>query len=282
MSSVPLTAVSSDGRALTGTSYGPPDGRPVLFIAGAGTGRAMAFGEDLLDARGVRLIAMDRPGMGGSDPDPQRSVASTAADYRAFVARILDDDSATVPVVANSQGGLFGLAAADQGWTSTLVLVSPADEVAHPSVHALLSEPARALPDLVAEDPVQARALIGSFTAEGLRSMILDGSDPADRAVYSEPAFARRFAAALAQGFASGGEGYVVDTMAAMAPWPLDLARIDAAVVVLFGGRDDVHSPDHGAILASRLPRARRCVLPDAGGALLWTHADLVLDAALP
>lgn len=282
MASVPLTVVTPGGRALTGTSYGPADGRPVLFIAGAGIGRAMAFGEDLLDARGVRLIAMDRPGMGGSDLDPERTVASTAADYRVFVAGILDDDNATVPVVANSQGGLFGLAAADQGWVSTLVLVSPADEVAHPSVRALLPESAGALPDLVTEDPVQARALLGSFTAEGLQSMILDGSDPADRAVYAEPAFVRRFAAALAQGFANGGEGYVVDTMAAMASWPIDLSRVAGAVIVLFGDRDHVHSPDHGAVLASRLPGARRTVIPDAGGALLWTHADLILDAALP
>ena len=219
--------------------------------------------------------------MGGSDPDPGRTVASTASDYRTFLAGVLEDESVSVPVVANSQGGLFGLAAAEQGWVSTLVLVSPADELAHPAVRELLPETARALPDLVATDPAQARALLSSFTADGLRSMIVDGSHPADRAVYSEPVFARRFTAALEQGFANGGAGYVVDTMAAMATWPIRLSRINCPTVVLYGDQDDVHSPDRGAILASRIPGARRRVISGAGGALLWTHADLVLDAAL-
>lgn len=281
MAAEPLVVVTRSGRALTGMSHGPADGHPVLFIAGAGTGRAMSFGEDLLGARGVRLITMDRPGMGGSDPDPARTAASTATDYRTFLAGVLEDENVTASVVANSQGSLFGLAAAEQGWPSRLVLVSPADEVAHPAVHSLLPDAARVLPDLVARDPAQARALLGSFTPDGLRSMIVDGSDPADRAVYCEPAFAHRFAAALEQGFANGRAGYVVDTMAAMAPWPVDLSRITCPVVVWFGAQDRVHSPDQGAVLTSRIPGARRTVIPDAGGALLWTHAHLVLDAAL-
>lgn len=276
-----LSVVTQDGRALAGASYGPADGRPVLFIAGAGTGRAMAFGEDLLHVRGVRLFTMDRPGMGESDPDPRRTVASTASDYRSFMAEILQEENLTVPVVANSQGALFGLAAAQQGWVRSLVLVSPADELAYPAVRALLPESARFLPDLVAEDPFEARALLSSFTADRLQSMILEGSDPADRAVYSEPSFAHRFQAALKQGFASGGEAYVVDTMAAMARWPVDLSSITSPVVVLYGDRDGVHSPDRGELLTSRIPTARRRVIPGAGGALLWTHSALVLDAVL-
>lgn len=241
----------------------------------------MTFGDDLLAARSVRLITMDRPGMGGSDPDPARTVASTAADYRTFLSGVLGGDHAAVPVVANSQGALFGLALAAHGWPSTLVLVSPADEVAHPDVRALLPQAARTLPDLVAGDPGRARAVLHSFTAEGMRTMILDSSIPADRAVYTEPAFARRWATALDQGFAHNGAGYVVDTMAAMAPWPLDLARIACPTVVLYGAEDAGHSPDLCVLLASRILGSRRIVVPGAGGALLWTHADRVLDLAL-
>lgn len=269
------------GRSLAGLTHGPADGTPILFIAGAGTGKSMVFGEDLLEARRIRLITMDRPGMGNSDPDPMRTPVSTADDYRVFVAAVLGVATPYVPIVANSQGALFGLAAATQGWAQTLVLASPADEVAHPSVRALLPEAARALPDLAQNAPDAARELLGSFTPHAMRAMVLGGSDAQDRAVYTAPPFDTLYRTALAEGFAGNGSGYVADTMMATTRWPIDLAAVTTPVTVLFGARDQAHSPDHGALLTTRLPRARRTVVSEAGGALLWTHAGLVFDAAL-
>ncbi|WP_185975698.1 alpha/beta fold hydrolase [Tessaracoccus rhinocerotis] len=266
---------------MTGLIHGPEDGTPILYIAGAGTGKSMVFGEDLLDTRGIRLITMDRPGMGSSGADPTRTPASTADDYRAFVAVALGVTNPTVPIVANSQGALFGLAAAAQGWAQTLVLASPADEVANPSVRELLPEAARALPDLVQGTPDAARDLLGSFTPHAMRTMVLDGADAKDRAVYTTSAFDALYQTALAEGFAGDGGGYVADTMMATTPWPVDLAAITTPVTVLFGARDRVHSPDHGALLTTRIPHARRVVVSEAGGALLWTHSGLVFDMAL-
>lgn len=269
------------GRSLSGLVHGPADGTPILFIAGAGTGKSMVFGEHLLDTRGIRLITMDRPGMGGSDPDPTRTPASTADDYRAFVAAVLGVTNPNVPVVANSQGAVFGLAVAAQGWAQTLVLASPADEVADPPVRALLPETARALPDLAQSTPDAARDLLRSFTPHAMRDMVLDGSDAQDRAVYTAPAFDALYQTALAEGFAGDGSGYVADTMMASTRWPINFATITTPVTVLFGAHDQVHSPDHGAILTTRLPNAQRTVVSNAGGALLWTHSDLVFNAAL-
>ncbi|QIM15199.1 alpha/beta hydrolase [Leucobacter insecticola] len=105
----------------------------MLFIAGAGTGKSMTFGEDVLDGLGVRLLTMDRPGMGGSTHAEGRTVASTAADYRAFVDGVLGESGARIPVVANSQGAVFGRAMACLCMTRSLILVSPADEISYPS-----------------------------------------------------------------------------------------------------------------------------------------------------
>lgn len=269
------------GRSLTGLVHGPVQGTPVLFIAGAGTGKSMVFGEDLLDTRGIRLITMDRPGMGGSDPDPARTPASTADDYRAFTAAVIGEPYPEVPIIANSQGALFGLAAAAQGWAKTLVLASPADEVAHPSVREMLPDAARVLPDLAQTAPDAARDLLRSFTPHAMRAMVLDGSTAQDRAVYTAPDFDALYQTALAEGFAGDGSGYIADTLMASTRWPIDLATITTPTSVLFGVNDRVHSPDHGALLTTRLARAHRTVIDDAGGALLWTHAGLVLDTAL-
>lgn len=62
------------GRVLAWSETGPGDGTPVLFLAGAATGRSMVFG----DGSRVRLVTVDRPGIGASTPDQHRSAASTA------------------------------------------------------------------------------------------------------------------------------------------------------------------------------------------------------------
>lgn len=276
-----LSVSRPSGRSLTGLVHGPADGTPILFIAGAGTGKSMIFGEDSLHTRGIRLITMDRPGMGGSDPDPTRTPASTADDYHAFAAAVLGVADPSLPVVANSQGALFGLAAAAQGWVQKLVLASPADEVANPSVRALLPESARALPDLAQNNPEEARDLLRSLTPHAMRDMVLEGSDAQDRAVYTAPAFDARYQSSLTEGFARDGSGYVADTIMAMTRWPIDLATITSPVAILFGTGDQVHSPDHGALLAARLSNAQRTVISNAAGALLWTHSDRVFDTAL-
>jgi pimeloyl-ACP methyl ester carboxylesterase/ribosomal protein S18 acetylase RimI-like enzyme len=268
-----------DGRTLTGRTWGPPAGRPVLLVAGAGTGSAMPFGEHELARRGVRLLTMDRPGAGGSTPDPGRTAASTAADYAAFAAAVTGD-AGPLPVVASSQGALFGLAIAAAGGASALVLVSPADEVAHPAVAALLPEHPRALADLARTAPDAARAVLGRMTPASMAAMVLDGAVPADRAVYREPGFLARYRAALAEGFAGDGAGYVADTMLAMRTWQVDLGAVRVPTTVLIGEHDGWHSPDMGRTLTARIPGAVRHVVAGAGGALLWSRPGLVLDAA--
>ena len=262
---------------LAWASHGPPGARPVLFVAGAATGRSMIFGDDALDRLGIRLITVDRPGLGGSTPDPARTLASTAADLHALVDVVV---GSPVPVVANSQGAPFALALAALGGASRLLLVSPADEVAVEPVLGMLDDGMRGVVGQVAADPDGARAFLAGLGADGMESMVLSGADDADRAVYAEPPFLARYRAALAEGFANDGAGYATDTVLAMSPWGLDLSAIPCPVEVWMGERDRGHSPDRGVTLAARLG-ARHVLVEGAGGALLWTHAEEVLTAAV-
>lgn len=249
----------------------------MLFVAGAATGKSMSFGQELLEDAGVRLLTMDRPGMGDSAADPGRTLASTAEDYRSFVEGALGGRPARIPVVANSQGGVFGLAAALAGWVSHLVLVSPADELAHPDIRAMLPAAATQLADLARDDPDEATRLLAAFTPSAMEAMVLEGAHERDRAFYASDEFRPRYRRALAEGFAQGGAGYVRDTLLAMRPWELPLEQVAVPVAVLFGAEDRGHSPDLGLTLSRRIPGARRSVLPDVGGALLWTRPDAVL-----
>jgi pimeloyl-ACP methyl ester carboxylesterase len=241
----------------------------------------MFFGGDLLAEAGVRLLTLDRPGMGGSTPDAGRTLASTVADYRVFVESVLDRAGAAVPVVANSQGSIFGLGAAAAGWASRLVLVSPQDEVAHPPVAALLSAEFTQLPKLAADNPDEAARILGGFTADAMEEMVLGTAAESDRAFYAEPAFLASYRRALAEGFANGGAGYVRDTLIAMRPWEVAFGAIERPVDILFGALDTGHSPDHGQILSRRIPNARREVVDGVGGALLWSRPETVIRRVL-
>jgi pimeloyl-ACP methyl ester carboxylesterase len=92
-----------DGRTLAVEDSGDPDGRPVLVHTGTPNSRHL-YGPNVTDAeaRGLRLISYDRPGYGGSDPQPGRTVADSAADARAICEAL---GIGTVPMWGISGGG---------------------------------------------------------------------------------------------------------------------------------------------------------------------------------
>ena len=81
------TVHTPDGRVLAVEEAGDPAGRPVLVHNGTPNSRHL-YGPDGRDAaeRGLRLIGYDRPGYGGSSPQPGRTVADCAGDVRAICA----------------------------------------------------------------------------------------------------------------------------------------------------------------------------------------------------
>ena len=59
------TTTLPDGRRLGWSEWGPPGGTPVLLCPGAATSRRLGFGGEVLDDLDVRLVSVDRPGLGG-------------------------------------------------------------------------------------------------------------------------------------------------------------------------------------------------------------------------
>jgi pimeloyl-ACP methyl ester carboxylesterase len=265
-----------DGRALAWAEWGPEDGVPVVLHPGAGTSRRLGFGAPVLAGLGVRLVSIDRPGLGASDPRPGRTLTDWAED----VAHLARERGLGVPaMVGYSQGAPFALACAAAGAAAAVAVVCGTDELSHPALRPGLDPELGRLVDAATADPDAAQAGFAAMDAAALRAMTLDMSGEADRAVFADPAFAREFAAAVDDAFRQGPGGYARDTVLAMRPWPFDLGRVGVPVDLWYGALDTspVHSPDLGATLAGRLPRARRRVADDRGSALLWTDADAIL-----
>ncbi|MFF4178120.1 alpha/beta fold hydrolase [Streptomyces sp. NPDC001750] len=266
------------GRLLGWAEWGPKDGVPVLLSPGAATSRHLGFGTDALDRLGVRLISVDRPGLGASSPLPGRTFGDFADDVRTFAAL---RGLGRPPMVGNSQGAPFALACAAAGTVGALAVVSGADEVAEPRFAEALPEDLRGLVDLAVSDPGAAEKIFAGFTPRAMWDMVMSGSPDRDLAVYRQPAFAAAYRRALDEAFAQGADGYARDTVLAMGHWGIALSDIAVPVDLWYGEQDTGHSPDHGDGLAARIPGAVRHLVPDAGGSLLWTHAEQVLGALL-
>ena len=104
------TVRTPDGRTLAVEESGDPAGRPVLVHMGTPNSRHL-YGPNVRDAAagGLRLISYDRPGYGGSSPQPGRTVADCAGDVRTICAELGIDRLATWGI---SGGGPHVLACA--------------------------------------------------------------------------------------------------------------------------------------------------------------------------
>lgn len=105
-----MTARLPDGRQLGFASYGDPQGRPLFYFHGWPSSRyqGVLVHEGAL-ARGLHVIAPDRPGIGLSDSLPERSFAAWPTDVAAL-ADALDIDR--FAILGVSGGGPYALATA--------------------------------------------------------------------------------------------------------------------------------------------------------------------------
>lgn len=95
-----------DGRKLAYAEFGRPDGVPVLYFHGAPGSRLepLLIGDDVLNQLGLRVIAPDRPGMGGSDFQRGRGFSDWPADVVALADAL---GLGRFAVLGNSGGGPY-------------------------------------------------------------------------------------------------------------------------------------------------------------------------------
>jgi pimeloyl-ACP methyl ester carboxylesterase len=104
-------ALLSDGRKMSFAEYGDPRGRAVVWLHGTPGGRRQIPQEARIAAAetGLRLICIDRPGVGHSTPHEYANVLEFANDLEVVVDLLGIDDFAMVGL---SGGGPYLLGAA--------------------------------------------------------------------------------------------------------------------------------------------------------------------------
>ncbi|QDZ03341.1 alpha/beta hydrolase [Nitratireductor mangrovi] len=277
----------ADDRRLAWSEWGPREGLPVLFCTGAGMSGSLGFGAECLEREHVRLIGIDRPGLGASGVDAAKSFESWTRD----VGELIGARNLTRPcAVGFSQGGPFALALAAGGLVSAVAIVAGQDDLGCADLQDRLDPIVAAMIAAARADPTAfEQQIAATASAEWLWQMVVSMSAPQDRQVYEDGAFGRLYRTCLAEGFSQGAGGYARDLVNAVNEWPFALEEIAVPVRLWYGRLDasPVHSPDFGVTLARRLPNAKLTVDDDAGGSILWTRSgdilrDLIETVAAP
>jgi pimeloyl-ACP methyl ester carboxylesterase len=267
-----------DGRTLAVEDAGDRDGRPVMVHVGTPGGRRLYGRRTLADAarRGLRLISYDRPGYGGSTPQPGRCMADCADDARVICAALGIE---RLTMWGLSGGGPHVLACA-----------------------ALLPDLVPAVASLASLAPYDAEGLdwLAGFSQEALDEVRLTLTDPAEGRALFERDLGKLVAASPAQvalhmqagtpgvdltlltdeavsmqqALTPGIEGAWDDCVAQLTPWGFDVAQISVPVLLLHGAQDRAVPFSHGQWLASHIPGVETWFFDDEGHALRENHIE--------
>jgi pimeloyl-ACP methyl ester carboxylesterase len=270
-----------DGRALAYAEWGPADGRPVLHFHGVPDGRFSWGGGAACEDRGVRLIAVDRPGVGESDPKPGRSVADWPADVEELAEQLELDRFA---VSGWSAGGAYALACAHelQPRIDAVALVSGAGRLDLPGFVEQMSTAAAWR--LAARVPsamtlaYSALARLARRRPSTAQKVLFSGLSKVDRTVIDRPDVGPRLVSAYVEATRSGGRGQTEDMQAVLNPWGFDPAKIRLPVHVVHGKRDTVAPPAHAEHWLETLEDANPVWVEDAGHFLIEAHVGRILD----
>jgi pimeloyl-ACP methyl ester carboxylesterase len=247
--------ILGDGRTLGYAEYGDPAGQPVVFFHPTPGSRLDGAHTQ---PSPLRVIAIDRPGYGGSDPLPDRTLLRFAGD----VSNLADAlGIGRFSVAGVSGGGPHALACAaalpDRVHRAAIVCgVGPLHEMRS----AGLLEDAAAPPT---DAEVAAQAAAVRENAELIAEMGISQSPAVDRRLFT-PERVALWIRSVTEGTRIA-DGMVSDYRAFVHPWGFDLTTIQTPVGLWYGDEDPVVPLAQGRYLLQRLPHATLTVMPGVG-----------------
>lgn len=266
----------ASGRKVGVTSVGEPFSTRVVVMCHPMPG-AGDFDPRPIVSRGddVRILAIDRPGYGGSEP--LRDGESTSVQARADdIAEFLTSTEMVDHVVGGPHyvavGWGFGGAVA-------LSLATRYSQLIASSAVVGLSEQALLR---AKEDPVP--KLVGGPPAPGAPTYSWDAlgvghDDPA----LGLPGVAEALEGMLAEAAAHGTTGFETDSAAAKdLSWAEELGTLSSPVTLIYGMDDPCTDSEPGAWLVKRLPHARIAKVKDGGALTIVSSWTRILERVMP
>lgn len=250
-----------DGRVLAYTDLGVTEGPCLFFFHGAPMSRLHLVGmADRFAARGLRVVSPDRPGYGGSSPQPGRSMAEWPRDVATLADRL---DIERFLVAGHSSGGPYAVACAAllADRVAAGVAVAGVTNMAWAPAWDGYLEEEREVMRMPDEATAQAWC-VERFGADGNGFLEAPFAFPeVDHPYLEDEAFGTAVVEALRQGVG----GYAQDAFVQGRPWPFDPGGIPAPFRVVHGELDTILPVAHSRHTAELIPGARFELYPRHG-----------------
>jgi len=262
----------ADGRAIGFAEFGEAEGFPCLYFHGwPGSRLEAGLFEEAAREQGLRLIAVDRPGVGRSEFQTKRRPVDWPHDIETLASAL---GLSRFAVLGYSAGAPYALACAsrfpDRLVSTTLIAgLGPLDA----------AEACRSLPPwmrfvfaLCHRAHGLAVPLFGLF-AQRLRPSperlfprwFLESLAPSDRAVLGGAEVRGLFHASVMEAFRAGPRGVAWEGALLARPWGFSVDAIRCPVMLWHGEADHEVPVTMARRLAARLSTVRTWFLPDEG-----------------
>jgi pimeloyl-ACP methyl ester carboxylesterase len=273
-----------DGTAVGLYDYGDPAGAPVFAFHGVPScGAGFDWAHEPARARGLHLLAPDRPGVGRSS-GPALGQVGDYPDRIALLADTLGIDH--FAVLGYSGGGPYAVACA-VGLGERVTATAVAAGMGQMGVWAEADDFAktdRRMLGLALKHPGVARLVLGlsawmakTSPSSALKSFAKELSE-SDRAVLAAQEASPAEVMALFTGaFQNGAQGVVDDYRAVARPWGVIL-EARSPVTIWQGDADTMVPLRHAEALTEALPRSTLTVWPGEGHLGPVTHIEEILD----
>ncbi|NIK62325.1 alpha/beta fold hydrolase [Kribbella shirazensis] len=265
----------ADGRVVHGYDSAPGDDARLAVVWHHGTPNLGTPPAPLFEAGerlGIRWIAFDRPGYGGSTPAPGRTMASTAADLTAVLDTL---GIGTCALMGYSGGGSYALGAA-------AVLGDRVEAVA--TFAAIAPYDAEGLDwydGMIASGRASLRAAAAGRAAKVRHESSGTEYDPefteSDIAMFDGP-WGWLGSVAGDQSMPNGPDGLIDDDCSYTLSWGCDPAAITAPTLLAHGTADGIIPCAHAAWLAARIPSATLDIHQDLSHISILGQAEPALE----
>lgn len=278
-----------DGRRLGFAEFGRPHGKPILWFHGTPGARRQIPPAARLAAqdRGIRLIGIDRPGVGDSTAHLYPSFLAWAYDIEAVADRL---GLERFGLIGLSGGGPYVLACASalpERVVAGAVLsgVAPAlgPEAAPGGVVRLAAQVEPLLKHFHEPLGVLLTALVWGLRplASPVFNLVMRVSPVADQAIFARPEIKAMFLDDLLHGSRRGLRAPVYDLLLFGRLWGFQLRDIQVPIRFWHGDADPLVPLEHGEHQAKLVPNSELHVRPGESHLGSLALAEEVLDSIL-
>jgi len=277
-----------DGRNLAYVEYGDLNGEPVFHCHSIlGSRLELAFdGQKISEQKGIRLIVMDRPGYGASDPDTNTSFTNWVKDIIQLADHLnIDKFSLT----GYAMGGVYALACAHEvpERVKRVAIISngmpPESSADYKDIIPLYKMNYR-----LAKNIPKIYNLLSAVLVKGILSdpatffkQLSEKLEQADRDILASEAFKTEMFTSLKEGFRLGGKATASAVIQLMGEWSFKLSEINTPVDI-WHGTNDYHVPAVlGKRYAEHIKNTRLFIKEGQGHFMFYTIWEEILDQLL-